>query len=438
MTYAEALDFLYTRLPMFSRIGEAAIKKDLHNTLALCQALGHPEKKFKSIHIAGTNGKGSVSHMLAAILQSAGYRTGLYTSPHLVDLRERFRVNGQMIHQSTVSEFVEANSSLVSDIEPSFFEMTVAMAFDHFAKEQVDIAVIETGLGGRLDSTNVITPELSVITNIGWDHMSLLGDTLPLIAAEKAGIIKSDIPSVVGQSNPLTDPVFLSMSADKRSTLTFADRIRYVSDWNATATGMNVEVVISSSGERNSYALDLGGFYQTYNLITVLEAIHQLRKTGWKIPDESLRHGLAHVRVLTGLHGRWEKIQDHPAIILDVAHNSDGMKQVSAQLELMNYDHLHVVTGMVKDKDIRSVLSELPREARYYFTNAQLPRALPAGELAEIGWELGLQGQAWPDVNSALAEAMRHASRGDLVLVCGSFFVIGEVDRAIYGHRINN
>jgi dihydrofolate synthase/folylpolyglutamate synthase len=430
MTYAQALDLLYTRLPMFSRIGEAAIKKDLDNTIALCSALGDPQKGLRTIHVAGTNGKGSVSHMLAAILQSAGYKTGLYTSPHLSDFRERIRVNGEMMPEADVARFVEKHEQLAMRIEPSFFEMTVAMAFDHFAREQVDIAVIETGLGGRLDSTNIIVPEMSVITNIGWDHMSLLGNTLALIAGEKAGIIKAGIPAVIGETQPETAPVFRDKAASVGAPIFFADQERYVSDWQATPSGMTVEVAEGQTGERHSYPLDLAGQYQTRNLVTVLGAIHQMRSKGWDISKESLLKGLAHVRSLTGLHGRWEKVHDHPPVILDVAHNTDGMKQVAAQIELSSFGRLHIVTGMVKDKDVRQVLTILPREARYYFTQANIPRALPADQLASIGHELGLEGEVWPDVNAALAEALQHARSQDMVLVCGSFFIVGEVDRA--------
>ena len=418
---------------MFSRIGEAAIKKDLDNTIALCSALGDPQRKFKSIHVAGTNGKGSVSHMLAAILQSAGHRTGLYTSPHLQDFRERIRVNGAMVPEAFVASFVEQHEALSEKIEPSFFEMTVAMAFDLFAREKVDIAVIETGLGGRLDSTNIITPELSIVTNIGWDHMSLLGNTLPLIAAEKAGIIKSGIPVVIGETQPETAPVFIEKARAMGAAIRFADQERYVTDWRTTSHGTELEVAESQDGDHHLIVTDLGGMYQHRNLVTVLCAVHQLRAQGWSIPDEAVRTGLAHVRSLTGLRGRWEKIHDAPLIVLDVAHNTDGMKQVSEQLEVTGHDRLHVVTGMVRDKDVRQVLAILPKDARYYFTNAHMPRALPAEQLAAIGLELGLSGEIHDDVNTAVQQALLHADARDLILVCGSFFVVGELDRARLG-----
>jgi dihydrofolate synthase/folylpolyglutamate synthase len=433
MTYAQALDLLYTRLPMFSRIGEAAIKKDLDNTIALCSALGDPHRKFKSIHIAGTNGKGSVSHMLASILQSAGYRTGLYTSPHLQDFRERIRVDGAMCPESWVTDFVQKHEALMDEIQPSFFELTVAMAFEYFVQEKVDIAVIETGLGGRLDSTNVITPELSVITNIGWDHMSLLGNTLPLIAGEKAGIIKPGIHAIIGETHTDTAPVFLQKATAVHAPIRFADQERYVADWASTKTGMEVEVAESRDGDHHRYHTDLGGLYQHHNLLTVLTVVHQLRAQGWEISDQALEKGLSHVRSLTGLHGRWEKVHDAPLIILDVAHNKDGMKQVVAQLEVTDHDRLHVITGMVRDKDVRQVLDILPKDAKFYFTNAHIPRALPADQLAAIGLELGLSGEVHDDVNSAVAHALQHAHPRDLILVCGSFFVVGELDRARLG-----
>jgi dihydrofolate synthase / folylpolyglutamate synthase len=430
MTYAQALDLLYTRLPMFSRIGDAAIKKDLDNTIALCEALGNPHWRFKSIHIAGTNGKGSVSHMLAAIFQAAGFRTGLYTSPHLQDFRERIRINGQMCPEDYVTEFVVQHESLVEKVQPSFFEMTVAMAFDFFAREKVDIAIIETGLGGRLDSTNIITPELSVITNIGWDHMSLLGNTLPLIAGEKAGIIKAGVPVVVGETHPETAPVFISRAKAVSAPIRFADQERYVSDWQSTPTGMMVEVAESHDGTRQRWNLDLGGYYQIRNLVTVLGAVHQLRALGWKLTDELVQKALNHVRHMTGLRGRWERVHQHPDIILDVAHNTDGMRQVSEQLELTEHDHLFVVTGMVKDKDVRQVLSILPDDAHYLYTNAHIPRAMPADQLALIGAETGRLGEVFDDVNEAVAHALSRANPRDLILVCGSFFIVGELDTA--------
>jgi len=428
MTYAETISYLYTRLPMFSRIGASAIKKDLTNTIALCEALGNPHKHFKSVHVAGTNGKGSTSHMLAAIMAESGYKTGLYTSPHLHDFRERIRINGQMVPEAFVVEFVNRIRFLIESIEPSFFEVTVAMAFSYFSEEQVDVAVIEVGLGGRLDSTNVITPELSVITNIGWDHTQLLGDTLPLIAAEKAGIIKPGVPVVVGETTTDTRNVFVEIAAAKKAPLVFADRVRYIDDWQHNYHHAETEVVEVHNNNKTHYQLDLPGIYQSKNLVTVLAAIDLLRRKGWSIPEPAIANALSHVKRLTGLHGRWEQVRQEPILVLDVAHNEDGMRQLIEQLEISDYHHLHIVIGMVKDKEIEKVLALLPKDAKYYFTRAGIPRALPENELATRAAAFGLAGNAYPDVNKAIGEALVTAHRQDLVLVCGSVFVVGEVE----------
>ncbi len=427
MTYQETLDYLFAKLPMYSRIGAAAYKEDLTNTIALCDFLGNPEKKIKTIHIAGTNGKGSVSHMLAAILQSAGYKTGLYTSPHLKDFRERIKINGEMIPEKTVIAFTEKTKEITQKIEPSFFELTVAMAFDHFLGH-TDIAVIETGLGGRLDSTNVITPEISVITNIGWDHMNLLGDSLEKIAAEKAGIIKPGIPVVIGEFLPLTRTVFENIARQKNAPLFFAQEKRYVSAWTDNLHYLEVEVARKEKVEHNKYQLDLNGIYQLKNLITVLEACAQLRSLGWKISDEAIQQGLKHSKELNGLHGRWEIIHKDPLVIMDVAHNTNGIEQLLEQIELMSYRELHLVIGFVKDKDISHILKLLPDTAIYYFTQAQIPRALVAEELKISALSLGLKGEAYPDVNKALNEAKNAAHKDDLIIICGSVFLVGEVE----------
>lgn len=427
MTYQETFHYLFTRLPMFSRIGTDAYKKDLTNTIRLCGALGDPQKKFKTIHIAGTNGKGSTSHMLAAILQTAGYKTGLYTSPHLKDFRERIKINGQVCSEEFVIDFTERIKPLINEIEPSFFEITVAMAFDHFAKQGVDVAVIEVGLGGRLDSTNIITPELSVITNIGWDHMNLLGDTLEKIATEKAGIIKKGIPAVIGEVIPETRSVFDSYATS--APLIYAQERRWMAGWDYEHHLLKVEVVDKANNEHLHYQLDLPGIYQTKNLLTVLEAAHQLHLQGWRTDTATIQKALQHVKKLTGLHGRWELIQNNPAVILDVGHNVDGVKQLSRQLELTDYDHLHIITGMVKDKDVDAVLALLPQDATYYFTQAQIPRALDAVTLQQKAAGHLLIGNTYPNVNEALQHALAHAHKNDLVLVCGSVFLVGEVKR---------
>ncbi|HTN06642.1 folylpolyglutamate synthase/dihydrofolate synthase family protein [Agriterribacter sp.] len=430
MNYKETVDFLYSALPMFGRTGAAALKKDLTNTLLLCNKLGNPQHNFKSVHVAGTNGKGSVSHMLAAVLQTAGYTTGLYTSPHLKDFRERIKVNGVMIEEDFVVSFTESIKPLIEEIKPSFFEITVAMAFAYFSDKQVDIAVIETGLGGRLDSTNVIMPVLSVITNIGMDHMNILGDSLAQIAWEKAGIIKPGIPVVVGETLPETQAVFEAAATEKNALLIWANRERYADSYSYNKQELSVEMVYTSHNDKQNYILDLPGIYQVKNLVTLLAAIDQLKKTGWHIPEQAAGKGLRNVKALTGLHGRWETIRHHPEVVLDVGHNEDGIRQITEQLELMSYHNLHIVIGMVKDKEIEKVMQLLPKEASYYFTKAQTPRALPEDQLAAIAAEHGLTGHHFPAVNMALQNAIDHAHKDDLVLVCGSVFVVGEVSLA--------
>ncbi|HEY4062204.1 MAG TPA: folylpolyglutamate synthase/dihydrofolate synthase family protein [Puia sp.] len=428
MDYPQTLEYLFSKLPMYSRIGAAAYRNDLDNTLRLSAWLGNPERAFKSVHVAGTNGKGSTSHMLAAIFQEAGYKTGLYTSPHLKDFRERIRVNGEMISESFVVDFVERLRPLSEQMDPSFFEVTVAMAFDYFAQQQVDIAIIEVGLGGRLDSTNIIHPELSVITNIGYDHMNLLGDTLAKIAAEKAGIIKKKVPVVIGEHHPETAPVFEQKAKEEKAPLRYADHQHYISDWKYQRHNLVAEVATTPvANDKEYYTLDLGGIYQTRNLVTVLESVHILRGLGWKLEPSVVHQALKQVKRLTGLYGRWEIIHEHPQIALDVAHNEDGMRQLVRQIELTDHEELHIVLGMVKDKDISGVLALLPLQATYYFTRAQIPRALPEEELANLAGARGLKGQAYPTVAGALLAAKGHARERDLIVVCGSVFVVAEI-----------
>jgi dihydrofolate synthase/folylpolyglutamate synthase len=429
MNYKETIDYLYKALPMFSRTGASAIKKDITNTRILCEKAGYPQNTFKSIHIAGTNGKGSVSHMLAAVLQTAGYTTGLYTSPHLKDFRERIRVNGVVIDEDFVVSFTQKKISLIEAIGPSFFEITVVMAFEYFASKQVDVAVIETGLGGRLDSTNVITPVLSVITNIGMDHMNILGNSLAQIAFEKAGIIKPGVPVVVGETLPETKRVFESIATEKKSPLILAEKEWYADDHKYEKNELTVDLVHPSHNEKQTIHLDLTGIYQVKNLITAYTAIGQLKKEGWQIPDAAIQNGLRNVKSLTGLHGRWEVIHREPMIVLDVGHNEDGIRQITEQLELMSYHNLHIVIGMVKDKEIGKVMQLLPKEASYYFTKAQTPRAMPEDQLAVIAAGYGLMGHHFPSVNTALQNAVGHSHKDDLILVCGSVFVVGEVER---------
>jgi dihydrofolate synthase / folylpolyglutamate synthase len=429
MTYQQTVDYLFTRLPMFSRTGADAYKADLTNTIALCNFLGNPQTNFKSIHIAGTNGKGSTSHMLAAILQQAGYKTGLYTSPHLKDFRERIRVNGEMIPEQVVVNFTERTKDITEQIQPSFFELTVGMAFEYFAEQKVDIAVIETGLGGRLDSTNIITPLLSIITNIGYDHMNILGDTLEKIAAEKAGIIKPGIPAIIGPMLPQTKQVFEKTAAEKKAPLYHAAELKQVTGWEYVQHKLKVAIASPHSTDIQSYLLDLPGIYQTNNLPAVLVAVDLLHQQGFIITPENMHKALQSVKQLTGLHGRWEMIQEHPTVILDVGHNEDGIKAILQQLELANFHHLHMITGMVKDKDVDAVLSLLPKHANYYFTQASIPRALPAEELLQKAINHGLHGEAYTAVNDALSAAKAAAAKDDLILVCGSVYLVGEVNR---------
>ena len=428
MNYHQTIEYLFSRLPMFSRIGAAAFKKDLTNTITLCKYLGDPHQKFKSIHVAGTNGKGSVSHMLAAILQTAGYKTGLYTSPHLRDFRERIKVNGEQIEDDFVIAFTENIKPLIEEIEPSFFEITVAMAFDYFAKEKVDITVVEVGLGGRYDSTNIITPELSVITNIGWDHMNILGDSLEKIAFEKAGIIKKSIPVIIGDTLPETKPVFEKIAGENNAPIHYAKQNRTALGWTWEKNELIVEVAEKGKTDHKKFHLDLPGIYQSKNLLTVLEACSVLNNLSYTIDEKDIRSGLQKAKKLTGLHGRWEIIHEHPTVVLDVGHNEDGIKQIVQQIELTTHHELHIVIGLVKDKEIDKVLSLLPRSAHYYFTQAQIPRALPAGLLRSKANNQDLKGEDFPDVNTAIKQAISNAHEDDLILICGSVFLVGEVN----------
>ena len=416
---------------MYSRIGPAALKHDLTNTIRLCEFLGNPHKKFKSIHVAGTNGKGSVSHMLAAVLQTAGYKTGLYTSPHLRDFRERIKINGMVVNENFVKDFTERIKPLIEEIEPSFFEITVAMAFEYFVEQKVDIAVIEVGLGGRLDSTNIITPELSVITNIGFDHMNLLGNTLGKIAFEKAGIIKPAVPVVVGEVLPETQPVFEQVAGERKASLTIASQKRQIAEWNWAHNELVVEVSEEDKPDHRIYHLDLPGLYQTKNLLTVLEACSRLQQQGWSIPVYAIQKGLQQVKKLTGLSGRWEIIHHDPLVVLDVAHNIDGIKQLIQQVEVTKHRKLHIIIGMVQDKEVETTFSILPKTARYYFTKAQIPRAISEDELAVHGINAGLEGESFSEVNAALEASLQQSHKDDLILVCGSVFLVGEVKTVV-------
>ena len=415
---------------MFSRTGADAFRPGLSNIRKLCAALGNPQHKIKTIHIAGTNGKGSTSHMLAAILQEAGYKTGLYTSPHLKDFRERIKTNGEMVNREFVVEFTREIEPLIMELQPSFFEITVAMAFSFFVMENVEVAVIETGLGGRLDSTNIITPEVSVITNIGYDHMNMLGDTLEKIAVEKAGIIKKGVPVVIGEALPETLPVFQQKAQEMSAPIHIATETREVISRHWEQHMLVVETVQHNTNESRQYRLDLPGIYQAKNLLPVLETCSCLQQKGWMITEDHIRKGLANTRLLTGLHGRWEIIHHSPLIVLDVAHNADGITQLMHQIKLTPHEQLHFVIGMVKDKDVETVIHLLPPTATYYFTRAQIPRALPEDELRAKAAAAGLQGNCFSTVDFALASAAQKAGKNDLVMVCGSVFLVGEVSNA--------
>jgi dihydrofolate synthase/folylpolyglutamate synthase len=432
MNYAETIEYLLSKLPMFSRIGESAFKKDLTNTYALCEELDNPHLKIKTIHIAGTNGKGSVSHMLASILQKAGYKTGLYTSPHLYDFRERIRIDGEMIKQETVVDFTQKMIPTIEKISPSFFELTVAMAFDYFANNKVDIAIIETGLGGRLDSTNVISPELSIITNIGWDHMNMLGNSLVEIAKEKAGIIKNNIPVIIGRRDAITDTIFIDKAKENSAPLFFSPDIWEVSDSKQTTELLTVGLVNKQTKESKEYIVDLPGIYQIENIQTAVLACEILRKAGWKIEDKQIAEGLRFTKSTTGLQGRWETIHAHPRVVIEVAHNEDGIKMLLNQISQENFKQLHLIIGMVKDKDASKVLSLLPASAKYYFTKAQMPRALDEKVLKEKAELYTLNGESFTDVNEALKAALQCADpEKDLIVIIGSIFLAGEINRAV-------
>lgn len=447
LTYAETLDYLYAQLPMFHRIGPAAFKKDLGNTLALCEHLGNPQHKFRSIHIAGTNGKGSVSHMLAAICQSAGLKTGLYISPHYKDFRERIKIDGRYISRRRIVSFVQRNLDAIERIKPSFFELCVAMAFDHFAREKVDIAVIEVGLGGRLDSTNVITPLLSVITNISFDHQNMLGDTLPLIASEKAGIIKPGIPVVIGETHPESAPVFLEKAASVGAPIVFADRQFSVVERPEPDLQHTVfDLLSKGSPVLENLRIDAAGPYQGKNVVTALQATEWLfqqnpsllHKTsgpphaaeislGRPPLDPIVRQGLGKLRSLTRFIGRWQVIGNNPTILCDSAHNEAGLGTAFKAIAAMPHRKLHIVTGFVNDKDVEKVLPLFPTEACYYFAKANIPRGLAAAILREKAASFGLKGRACRSVKSALCIARNAAAPEDLIVVTGSIFVVAEV-----------
>jgi len=430
MNYQEVLDYMYARLPMFHRIGPAAYKANLDNAIALCNLLGNPQNKFSSIHIAGTNGKGSVAHILASILLNTGLRIGLYTSPHLRDFRERIRVNGKKISKSYVNAFTNKYLNDFEMIKPSFFEMTVGLAFQYFKDQQVDIAVIETGLGGRLDSTNIITPVLSVITNVSFDHMQLLGNTLEKIATEKAGIIKPGIPVIIGETQEEIRNVFSRKAQKCKSAITFADEV--FSAGNIRMAGnryRNLVMDVFCNGELfiRHLSSSLRGLYQVKNINTVMAACNVLNDSGFSISPENIRTGIRDVVRQTELSGRWQILSRKPLTICDTGHNEGGLKEVLKQIEITPHDHLHFVFGVVNDKPVDKILKLLPRHAIYYFCKANIPRGLDEGKLALAARKSGLTGDSYTSVKSALNAAREKAAASDMIFIGGSTFIVAEV-----------
>lgn len=423
MNYQETLTYLYNSAPLFQQVGKDAYKEGLDNTYALDNYFDHPHRRFRTIHVAGTNGKGSCSHTLAAILQSAGYKTGLYTSPHLVDFRERIRVNGTPVSQEFVVDFVEKHRAFFEPLHPSFFELTTAMAFTYFAQQQVDVAVIEVGLGGRLDCTNIIQPDLCIITNISFDHVQFLGNTLAKIASEKAGIIKKNIPVVIGETTPETRPVFQAKADAVNAPIVFAEDEHLL----ISATLNEKMHYIYQTKDYSNLEGELGGLCQLKNTNTLLSAIRRLPAAGYRLTEENVREGFLHVCELTGLMGRWQKLGEHPTIICDTGHNVGGMQYITEQLRRQTYQTLHIVIGMVNDKDISGVLSMLPQNARYYFTQASVKRALPCDKVKALAEGFGLHGNAYPNVSEAFEAAKRHACPEDFIFVGGSSFIVADL-----------
>ncbi|MBR2360307.1 MAG: bifunctional folylpolyglutamate synthase/dihydrofolate synthase [Bacteroidaceae bacterium] len=423
MTYQETTDYLFNSAPLFQHVGGDAYKEGLGNTHLLDEHFGHPHTKYRTIHVAGTNGKGSCSHTLAAILQSAGYKVGLYTSPHLVDFRERIRVNGEMVSEEYVIRFVEEHRAFFEPLHPSFFELATAMAFNYFAESHLDVAVIEVGLGGRLDCTNIITPDLSIITNISPDHTQFLGDTLAKIASEKAGIIKKGVPVVIGETTEETRPVFVNKANETNSPIILSDELNLVKNSVSTNNGgriYNTTLYKNLEGE-------LGGLCQEKNTNTLLAATEELKKIGYRLTEENIRHGFAHVCQLTGLMGRWQKLHEHPTLICDTGHNTGGIAYIVEQLKAQAYDRLHIVMGMVNDKDVSGVLAMMPKEATYYFTRASVKRALDEEELQALAARFNLHGNTYPTVAEASQAALGNAKENDLIFVGGSSFIVADL-----------
>jgi len=427
MTYEQTLDYLFSRLPMFQRIGAAAYKANLDNTCKIVEYLGNPHKKIKCIHVAGTNGKGSSSHMLAAILQQAGYKTGLYTSPHLIDFRERIKINGALIPKKEVIQFVEKHKAEFEKIEPSFFEWTVGLAFDYFAKEAVDVAIIEVGLGGRLDSTNVITPIVSLITNISYDHMNLLGDTLQKIATEKAGIIKPRIPVVVSEQQTHIYPLFNFKAQEHKTSIDYANKQFEVLNYKRDNGFLISEILNKKTKAVTNYKLDLCGTYQLKNVLGVLNTIEHVVAAGFIIEKNDIIKALSRVIKLTKFSGRWQVYSKTPLVITDTGHNEDGIVEVLENINQYSFETLHMVFGVVNDKNIDRILQLLPKKAHYYFVQASVPRALDSNELCQKAAEFQLKGTHYPDIEHGLKAAKKAYKKGDLIFVGGSTFVVADL-----------
>jgi dihydrofolate synthase/folylpolyglutamate synthase len=427
MTYQEAVEYLYTQTPLFQNVGQEAYKEGLYNTVTIDRHLGCPHKLFKSIHVAGTNGKGSVSHTLAAILQASGLKTGLYTSPHLTDFRERIRVNGKPVSPEFVVSFIEKNREFLEPLHPSFFEVTTAMAFSWFAEQEVDVAVIETGLGGRMDCTNIIKPVLSVITNIGFDHMKFLGGTLQQIAFEKAGIMKKNVPVVIGEHNDITREVFCRKAEEVGTKVIFAqDNCKIISH-----KYINPSKVVYETAALPALESGLAGMCQENNANTILTAVEELKRHKFSITETAVRKGFKDVCRMTGLRGRWQIVGRKPDIICDTGHNSHGIKYIAKHLEELSakpgFGQLRIVMGMVSDKDVTEVLALMPRNARYYFTQASVQRAMDASTLRDLARQAGLTGRVFRTVAQAVTTAQREASADDLIFVGGSTFVVADL-----------
>lgn len=432
MNYQETLDYLFNVTPLFQNIGKDAYKEGLDNTIILDNHFNNPHKKFRTIHIAGTNGKGSCSHTIAAILQSAGYKTGLYTSPHLIDFSERIKVNGEPIEKEFVIDFVKQNKDFFEPLHPSFFELTTAMAFLYFAEKEVDVAVIEVGLGGRLDCTNIITPDLSIITNISFDHTQFLGNTLKDIAKEKAGIIKEKKPVIIGEYTPETKTVFEDKAKSTNSDIIFAEDNKLINGYKQTENGL---LLYKSDKIKDLYG-ELNGLYQVKNTNTILNAVYKLIGLGYNIDETNIKNGFKNVCHLTGLMGRWQKLEENPTIICDTGHNIGGMKYIVEQLSRMKYDKLHIIIGMVNDKDISGVISLLPKNAKCYFTQASVKRALPAEQVKKIANNHGLKGEAYSSVEKALTIAKNNAKENDLIFIGGSTFIVADLIVLYKSHKL--